>query len=137
MFALSDGVASPRGLASYINTTRRSLFGPQAEVQRLDVGEPSCHSRECVCVNRVKDEASISSVLAQDGSRAIPEPVLDGRHPPTRPPPAKELCATAHVGSRAKPGSDHDRGWLAAWSVEQPLNEVIFSKNDSTYDVAR
>ena len=105
------------------------------------LGEPSCHSRACVCVNRVKDEASISSVLAQDGSRAIPQPVLDGRQPPTQPPPVtppvKELCATAHVGSRAKPGSDHDRGRLAAWSVEQPLNEVIFSKNDSTYDVGR
>ena len=109
------------------------------------LGEPSCHSRACVRVNRVKDEASISSVLAQDGSRAIPQPVLDGRQPPTQTPPAtppatppvKELCATAHVGSRAKPGSDHDRGQLAAWSVEQPLNEVIFSKNDSTYDVGR
>jgi hypothetical protein len=37
MFALSDGVADRRGLASYFNTTRRSLFGSPAEVQRLDV----------------------------------------------------------------------------------------------------
>jgi len=35
MFALSNGVASPRGLASYFDTTRRSLFGPLVEVQRL------------------------------------------------------------------------------------------------------
>ena len=41
MFALSDGVASPRGLASYFNTTRRSLFGSPAEVQRLDVDVPA------------------------------------------------------------------------------------------------
>ena len=32
--------SDPRGLASYFNTTRRSLFGSPAEVQRLDVDDP-------------------------------------------------------------------------------------------------
>ena len=40
MFALSDGVADPRGLAGYFNTTRRSLFGSPVQVQRLDGDVP-------------------------------------------------------------------------------------------------
>ena len=71
-----------------------------------------------------------SSVLAQDASRTIPDLVLLA----TTPPP-KELWSMACVGSRAKPGSNHSRRRRAAWSVERLSNEVIFSKNDSTYDV--
>jgi hypothetical protein len=52
----------------------------------------------------------------------------------TRPRP-KELYATPYVGSKAKQGFNHARLLRAAWLVERLLNEVIFSKNDSTYDV--
>jgi hypothetical protein len=50
-------------------------------------------------------------------------------------PPLKELCSMACVGSKAKAGSNHSRRQRAVWSVERLSNEVIFSKNDSTYDV--
>jgi hypothetical protein len=50
-------------------------------------------------------------------------------------PPLKELWSMAYVGSKAKPGSNNSRRPRAAWSVERLSNEVIFSKNDSTYDV--
>ena len=56
MFALSDGVATRRGLASYFNTTRRSVFGSPAEVQRLDVGPVRLQLLVHSEVNRVKDE---------------------------------------------------------------------------------
>jgi len=74
--------------------------------------------------------AGDSSVLAQDGSRTIPDPVIDAMLP-------RDLCAAVRVGSKATPGSNHDGGRLAARSIAQPLNEVSFSRNDFTYDVGR
>jgi hypothetical protein len=73
-----------------------------------------------------------SSSLAPDGRRAIPDRVIDAMVPPSG-----ELCATTCVETRTKPGSQASDAPRNAWSVDLPLNEVIFSKNDSTYDVGR
>ena len=148
MFALSDGVADPRGLAGYFNTTRRSLFGSQAEVQRLDVdlrvtsrqrgltrSARQLHKLVCARMRRRRDldgRPDETSVLAQGRRRTIPDVVIDAHLPPSR-----ELCPLACVGSKAKPGSHDEGGRPTAWSAEQHVYEVIFSRNDSTYDVGR
>ena len=148
MFALSDGVADPRGLAGYFNTTRRSLFGPPAEVQRLDV-DLSVTSRQrgltrsarqsqkvvCARMSRRRDlggRPDETSVLAQGRRQTIPDVVIDAHLAPSR-----ELCPLARVGSEARPESHGERRRPAAWSAEQHVYEVIFSRNDSTYDVGR
>ena len=74
-----------------------------------------------------------SSLLAHDRPRAIPDPVSS-----VPPPVSRDLYPPSRVRSKAKkvskPGPS---GGLVAWSVEQRLYEVIFSRNDSTYDVER
>jgi hypothetical protein len=78
-----------------------------------------------------------SDAVVLGGSQAIPDPVLDSCLPPTQRHPTRELCRAAHVGSRAKPASVWLPCQVGGWSLKQPLNEVISSENDSTYDVSR
>jgi hypothetical protein len=54
-----------------------------------------------------------------------------------QPPPSKELYAPAYVGSKAKSRSEHLTERARTCWVERLFNEVIFSRNDSTYDVGR
>jgi hypothetical protein len=71
-------------------------------------------------------------MLAQGRRRTIPDVVIDAHLPPSG-----ELCPLTCVGSKAKPGSHDEGGRPTAWSAEQHVYEVIFSRNDSTYDVGR
>jgi hypothetical protein len=73
-----------------------------------------------------------TSVLAQGQRQTIPDDVIDAPLPPS-----VELCPPPCVGSEAKSGSHREGGHPTTWSAEQHVYEVIFSKNDSTYDVAR
>ena len=84
------------------------------------------------CPSALDRRPDETSVLAQGRQQTIPDAVIDAYLPPSR-----ELCPLARVGSKAKPSPHTEGGLGAACSADQHVNEVIFSKNDSTYDVGR